>query len=848
MLDQASSAEQAASQPAPAPTPSPSAPTASPHASAPAPAPMPAALPATSSSAVHGGPDGDRFDDGPLQPGERIHQVLIRAGWFVDAITVVAADAEGRERELRRHGGKGGALGVFEVDPSERVRAVEVWYGEFVHGLRLVTTRRQSGAYGRADGHRALIEAPAGCEIAGFHGRSDVFLNALGAHFRPLPAAAPSDEWFEACAPVGQAAGTAFSDAELILLPGAQIVEAAAHYDEGGVRSLEISTRTGRAVLRAGAGEAIDGVDVWAGGAGGGLRALRFHCGARWALAGDPAGREPDASVRAAPGTSLVGFRGTANDRLRSLSVLVAPDAGTPPSPAPSPTPAPVPPAPSPAFAPPPEAPGTPQPFAVTNWRDGDACGHSLPLLRGTCPPACTQVIVTAESLAGGGPPDVRVWPAAGGHWKALVPLRLGTNAVLAAAADEEGPLEGAPPLALSLRHLPGRELRSVRLVYVLARDGDGRFQAPEGEPCDVASACARLQLAGRLMQSFTAEKIFEHCIAGTGPERRTFELQERVHVFRSGLSTAEARGMSGHDLHSRLARELESLPERERTIDVAVMSFTWYDPARYGTLPAAHTALGGGRLALFGSSTLHTFAPSLDELVARFADARRIDTARFFDDSCGRGTHGANFSTGVGAMLHELGHCFGLAHTAHGESIMARGFDRFSRTFAVEEPWAPAPLRPLRWDDETAWHRSSAAHLFQHPFFRTAEMDREGAACRIGDGGCRVQCVDRLAGTRAELRAPAGLRVVDFEIDGNVVAHLEDGSVETPKEARAPAAPADLRRHFVPDAGVQLTLTPPLLRSLLRLPGGRAAGVTLRASDARGNSASARVDIPAPA
>ena len=38
------------------------------------------------------------------------------------------------------------------------------------------------------------------------------------------------------------------------------------------------------------------------------------------------------------------------------------------------------------------------------------------------------------------------------------------------------------------------------------------------------------------------------------------------------------------------------------------------------------------------------------------------------------------DYSTGLGASLHELGHTFDLAHTPTG--IMSRGFDDIYRTF----------------------------------------------------------------------------------------------------------------------------------------------------------------------
>ena len=53
-------------------------------------------------------------------------------------------------------------------------------------------------------------------------------------------------------------------------------------------------------------------------------------------------------------------------------------------------------------------------------------------------------------------------------------------------------------------------------------------------------------------------------------------------------------------------------------------MAFTRYDAAT--RTRRGHTALGGGRLALFGSVSLHTWADGLDEVVARFGDETVID------------------------------------------------------------------------------------------------------------------------------------------------------------------------------------------------------------------------------
>ena len=46
---------------------------------------------------------------------------------------------------------------------------------------------------------------------------------------------------------------------------------------------------------------------------------------------------------------------------------------------------------------------------------------------------------------------------------------------------------------------------------------------------------------------------------------------------------------------------------------------------------------IGGGGLALCGTGTLHCWAETVDEVVHRFTDRRRIDRSKLMDDSAYR-------------------------------------------------------------------------------------------------------------------------------------------------------------------------------------------------------------------
>jgi hypothetical protein len=353
---------------------------------------------------------------------------------------------------------------------------------------------------------------------------------------------------------------------------------------------------------------------------------------------------------------------------------------------------------------------------------------------------------------------SARTWPVINGRFRALVPLRKGRNEVKLSASDG-----GRGDVVLSYQLDDNRHF--VRPLYVVAADDEGNFDAEGGEGRDVASAQARISMAMWLMQAFTAEAMHD---AGFG--RRTFRLpvddsgKPVVEVHKSSLTMAQAQTMDGNALWQHLARELSSAPARELSIDVAVMSMTRYDGATRRV--AAHAAHGGERLALFGSATLHTFAPDLEHVVDALNDDRTIDASAFFDDSGGRGTQWAAYATGMGAMLHELGHCFGLAHAKDG--VMSRAFDHVNRKLVLEER-GTSPLAPIDEASEVGFDRSSAVRLRYLPYLGTRASSPNGVRVRIESGS-----------VVAESNAP--IRHVQVELDTMGVAHEEHLDAGAPK------------------------------------------------------------------
>lgn len=191
----------------------------------------------------------------------------------------------------------------------------------------------------------------------------------------------------------------------------------------------------------------------------------------------------------------------------------------------------------------------------------------------------------------------------------------------------------------------------SVLPLYIICKGHNGKFQSPKDSENSIESACKRINLGLKMIQTLTAEKIHE--IFST---RKTFQLESEINensedcfIFRSELEVDEALKMNQESLWDYFANEimLSSLTSPKKKY-LAFLSCTYYEPNSEKNIKLqtheemlertrGHAALGGGGLALFGSACLHTWPENIDEILTKFQDTTLVDASYLMNDSCYR-------------------------------------------------------------------------------------------------------------------------------------------------------------------------------------------------------------------
>lgn len=232
---------------------------------------------------------------------------------------------------------------------------------------------------------------------------------------------------------------------------------------------------------------------------------------------------------------------------------------------------------------------------AVTNFRDGQVVRYPVVLLVGrTGDGSASGVTVVNESSKR----DTRRMAglAGGGAFKALAELVPGENRL----SVRRGPAE----TKLTLTYKPADSDLVVRVFYWTDRTRATAFQSPDAN--DRQDWSGKLGTAMKLFQCFTAERIND-----IGLGRRTFNLElddagrVKVHLLGGGATAEEYRKMTGLRLYAAATRELRRQYPSRTAKNLVIPAFTQFDANTGQAL--AHTALGGGDVALFGGADLFT-------------------------------------------------------------------------------------------------------------------------------------------------------------------------------------------------------------------------------------------------
>ncbi|EFC39686.1 hypothetical protein NAEGRDRAFT_59188 [Naegleria gruberi] len=366
--------------------------------------------------------------------------------------------------------------------------------------------------------------------------------------------------------------------------------------------------------------------------------------------------------------------------------------------------------------------------ISLSNHQDNSTYGYSLLRLCGaikghsktnTSNGAQNQWLLITQQPAN----KTTRWEVRESSFKALILLSEGVNTLQLKLESNPNEILGNFTFTYdaSLINNWNRENKMIKRVipvHFVCSDHDGSFQSIEG--CQTAEiARQKLGVAALMYQTFCAEALKHNKTFGLEMESDRTNMPH-VMTFKSKKWTRSALEALGDHWNdggcagwSAIYEELEEHDmHNPNFIYFCVLAGSKYNTTTHKTQMG--TALGGGKLALWTDCTLYSYAKNVDEIVKCLLDNRKVDVNKLPDDSCYRGSYWANYSTGLGAAMHELGHCFGCPHTPGG--IMARGFDDFNRFFMISEPGDNQAIITKTHELGAFWEDSSIAIILKHP------------------------------------------------------------------------------------------------------------------------------------
>ena len=127
-----------------------------------------------------GGTGGSYYADNETE-GLHVVEVRVWHGKYIDAIQFVYGNKQGGQIEGKKHGGNGGGLSTFKLQPGETIAKISGKHGSLVDSMQLLTSNGREQQWGGPGGTvRYTYSAPPGSSIFGLFGRSGTYIDALG--------------------------------------------------------------------------------------------------------------------------------------------------------------------------------------------------------------------------------------------------------------------------------------------------------------------------------------------------------------------------------------------------------------------------------------------------------------------------------------------------------------------------------------------------------------------------------------------------------------------------------------------------------------------------------------------
>ncbi|XP_068154408.1 uncharacterized protein [Drosophila tropicalis] len=335
----------------------------------------------------------------------------------------------------------------------------------------------------------------------------------------------------------------------------------------------------------------------------------------------------------------------------------------------------------------------------VEQLEDLDQVEHSLLLIKGRLQPKCTNARQLKATLD---------WPARDKSEEQLTQLSTTGEFKLLYDLDSEkksSQIREVEQLHLHLRccsgsrlinftYRPRRSHYRVQPLYLVCKD--------ENEFGELATArCSLIDLNLRLVQC-----IYAHKLNAAGFPNRFFTLNDACKIFQSSLTQSEVLERSEDELWQHFASEILASSEWGQQVNLKFCAFVGCTRYNGAAVTASgdftyenirrhlhgHAALGGGGLALFGSGHFYAWPQSFTAIGDCIRSKERVDIGRLPDESNYRRTYGGVYASTLGAVCHELGHCFDLGHTRDG--VMGQGFDYLNRVLTVDQLTEHLPQR----------------------------------------------------------------------------------------------------------------------------------------------------------